>query len=66
MDEAAGRDPECPILVLGLGQSRGRSFRAILSQIQGIENNLSIANLGFEEIADAVDAEGTFRGFPKA
>jgi hypothetical protein len=58
--------PSSPSLVVGLGKSRGRSFRAIPSQIQGIENNLSIANLGFEEIADAVDADGTFRGFPKA
>jgi hypothetical protein len=66
VDEAAVGDPECPILVVGLGKSSGRSFRAISSQIEGIENNLSIAHLGFEEIADAVDADGTFRGFPKA
>ena len=46
--------------------SRGRSFRATPSQIQAIQNNLSIANMGFEEFAEAVGEGGIFRGFPKA
>jgi hypothetical protein len=29
----------------------------------GVENNLNIANMGWEEFADAVDEDGTFRGF---
>lgn len=41
-----------------------RSFRAIPSQIQGIENILSIANMDFEDFANAVEADGVFRGFP--
>ncbi|HLF89873.1 MAG TPA: hypothetical protein VI451_13065 [Anaerolineales bacterium] len=44
----------------------GREFRAIPSQIQGIENNLSIANMDFEEFADSVDEDGVFRGFPES
>jgi hypothetical protein len=30
---------------------------------ESIENNLSIGNMGFEEFAEAVDRDGTFRGF---
>jgi hypothetical protein len=28
-----------------------------------VENNLSLANMDFDEFADAVDAAGIFRGF---
>jgi len=28
-----------------------------------VENNLSLANMDFEEFADSVDADGVFRGF---
>jgi hypothetical protein len=31
----------------------------------GVENNLSIANMDFEEFADAVGPDGIFRGFPQ-
>jgi hypothetical protein len=65
VDKTAVSNPEFPILAVDLAETRGRSFRALPSQIQGIENNLSIANMGFEEFADAVDADGIFRGFPK-
>jgi len=40
-----------------------RSFRAIPTTIQSIENNLSIANMDFEDFANAVGKDGTFRGF---
>jgi hypothetical protein len=40
-------------------------FRAVSSPVQGIENNLSIANMDFEEFAEAVDEDGVFRGFPE-
>jgi hypothetical protein len=42
-----------------------RIFRAIPSTVQSIENNLSIANMDFEEFAESVDADGVFRGFPR-
>jgi hypothetical protein len=29
-----------------------------------VENNLSIANMGFEEFVDAADPNGTYRGIP--
>ncbi|MEY4566011.1 MAG: hypothetical protein RLY14_981 [Planctomycetota bacterium] len=40
-----------------------RSFRAIPSTVQSIENNLSIANMDFEDFAQSVDPDGIFRGF---
>lgn len=40
-----------------------KSFRAIPSSIQSIENNLSIANMDFEDFAAAVSEDGFFRGF---
>jgi hypothetical protein len=40
-----------------------KATRALPDQIQGIENNLSIANMDFSDFADAVDDDGTMRGF---
>ena len=57
-------DGEATILVVDLYAERGRSFRAIPTAIQSIENNLSIANMDFAEFAESVDADGIFRGFP--
>jgi hypothetical protein len=54
-----------PLLIIDLYEGSGRDFRAIPSEIQGIENNLSIANMDFEEFADWVDEDGIFRGFPR-
>ena len=54
---------EHPLLVVDLFVELGRSFRAIPSTIQSVENNLSITNMDFREFADNVDADGVFRGF---
>jgi len=54
--------PDHPILVVDLYWQRGRTFRAIPSQIQTIENNLSIANCDWEDFADHVDDERIYRG----
>ena len=63
VDREAVSNPEFPILVVNLRRDHGRVFRAIPSTIQSIENNLSIANMSFFEFANAVDADGVFRGF---
>jgi hypothetical protein len=31
--------------------------------LNSIENNLSLANMGFEEFAGSIGADGVFRGF---
>jgi len=56
---------EHPVAVLDVWSEPGRSFRVIPSEMWSVENNLSIGNMDFEEFADAVDADGIFRGFPK-
>jgi hypothetical protein len=58
------RGPEHTLLVVDVFADPGRTFRAVPSGIQSIENNLSIANMDFAEFADAVDADGVFRGVP--
>ena len=62
VDQVAISHPELPLLIIDLYDEPGREFRAIPSQIQGIENNLSIANMGFYEFAELVDEDGIFRG----
>jgi hypothetical protein len=64
VDATTTTHPEFPILVVDLRREPGRSFRAIPSTIQSIENNLSIANMDFFEFAQAVDKDEIFRGFP--
>lgn len=66
VDRTAILLPDYPLLIVDLYKRSGREFRAVPSQIQGIENNLSIANMDFEEFAESVDESGVFRGFPKS
>ena len=40
-----------------------KAFRALPAMVQSIENNLSLANMDFEDFAGAVDPHGVFRGF---
>ena len=63
-DRVALSHPEHPVLVVDLQDQPGRTIRVIPSEAWGIENNLSIGNMDFEEFADAVDQDGIFRGFP--
>ncbi|WP_088890426.1 DUF6924 domain-containing protein [Leptolyngbya ohadii] len=55
---------EHPVLVLNLETRPAQTFRTIPSQMWAVENNLSIANMDFEEFTNAVDSDGIFRGFP--
>ncbi|WP_371832763.1 MULTISPECIES: DUF6924 domain-containing protein [Nocardiaceae] len=63
-------DPEGPILVLNTDQAEDgdpeepTSFRVIPEQLASVENNLSIANLGFIDYVESADADGVFRGLP--
>lgn len=65
VDQTAISHPEHPLLIIDLFDRSVHEFRALPTQIQGIENNLSIANMDFEEFADSVDEDGVFRGFPE-
>lgn len=65
VDQIAISHPDHPLLVVDLYERSGQEFRALPSKIQSIENNLSIANMDFEEFAESIDEDGIFRGFPK-
>jgi hypothetical protein len=56
--------PDHPLLVVDLQEEDACApFRSTPRQVQAIENNLSIANMDFDEFADAADRDGVFRGF---
>ena len=61
VDQIAISHPEHPLLIIDLFERSVREFRALASQIAGIENILSIANMDFEEFADSVDEDRVFR-----
>ena len=66
VDQTTISHPEHPLLIVDLfEENTGNEFRAIPSQIQWIENNLSIGNMDSEEFAEAVGEDGIFRGFPR-
>jgi len=60
--EALG-NPEHPILCVDLGEQPGRTFRCIAAELWGVENNLRLANMDWEDFADSVDDRGIHRGF---
>ncbi len=61
---ALANSREYPVLVMDLKRDPGRTFRVIVSEMWNVENNLSVANMGFEEFAEAAGTDGIFRGFP--
>lgn len=56
---------EHPILVIDLSAEPPKMLRVIPSEVWGIENNLSIANMDFDEFSEGADDDGVFRGFPQ-
>jgi hypothetical protein len=64
VDSATISLPEHPLLVIDLQEEDAcEPFRSTPRQVQAIENNLSIANMDFDDFADAADGDGVFRGF---
>ena len=63
-DKQTFTNPSNPVLVIEIAaDGKGNTFRATPETLQGIENNLSIANMDFYEFSDNVDSDGIFRGF---
>ncbi|MFI9649356.1 DUF6924 domain-containing protein [Streptomyces sp. NPDC052040] len=69
-DTTALTAPEMPLLAVMPHDEEdaqpGEEFselRVIARELWSIENNLSIANMDWEEFADAADEDGVFRGF---
>jgi tetratricopeptide (TPR) repeat protein len=63
VDKFTLTNPVQPILVVDLQNESTRTFRVTPAALWAVENNLSIGNMGFEEFATAVEADGVFRGF---
>lgn len=61
-DAVAIGDPEHPLLCIETAPAR-RTFRAVAAELWGVENNLSLANMDFEEFAEAAGEDGIYRGF---
>lgn len=53
-----------PIMVIDLDEDSRQPFRCIARELWGVENNLNIANMDWEEFAESTDDDGVFRGFP--
>jgi hypothetical protein len=51
-----------PVLVIDLHHKPGRTFRVIASEFGSVANNLSIANMDFDDFVKAVDKDGIYRG----
>ncbi|MEH0416883.1 DUF6924 domain-containing protein [Streptomyces sp. B21-083] len=54
---------ELPLLVVDRRGEPGRCVPVVTAELWSIENNLSGANMDFEEFVGAVDDDGVFRGF---
>jgi hypothetical protein len=63
VDQTALTHSDHPIVIVDLQEKPGRSFRAALSALAEVHDNLSTANMDFAEFAGAVDADKIFRGF---
>jgi hypothetical protein len=62
-DSTAMSAAEHHVLVLDPFNPDGNTFRVILSEAWGVENNLSLGNMDYSEFADSADPDGVFRGF---
>ncbi|MET7574551.1 hypothetical protein ABZT04_39670 [Streptomyces sp. NPDC005492] len=62
-DFIAVASAEQPLLVVDRRGERGRWIRVVTAELWSIENNLSGANMDFEEFVGAADDDGVFRGF---
>ena len=63
VDQFAMTQAEHPILVVDLAGALAKIFRVIPAAAGEVASNLSIANMDFEEFAQAAGADGVFRGF---
>lgn len=63
VDGDALSHPDHAFLVVEAANVEARAFRCVPEQTWSVENNLSLANMDFDDFVRATDATGTFRGF---
>lgn len=61
-DAQTFKDPGHPVIVIDLSEER-EPFRCVATELGGIEANLNIANMDWEDFSENTDADGVFRGF---
>lgn len=62
VDKMTMTHPERPVLCINVAAPQ-QVFRVIPSELWSPENNLSLANMDFEEFVENVGSDGIFRGF---
>jgi hypothetical protein len=62
-DRLALTHPEQPILAVYFFDTPFLTLRVIPSELWGIENNISLGNMDFEDFASSAGPDGIFRGF---
>ncbi|BEL04019.1 hypothetical protein Q0Z83_022100 [Actinoplanes sichuanensis] len=62
-DATTMTDDEHPLLAIDLYDEPGRVSRVPPRRYADVSANLSIANMDFQEFADAADSSGVYRGF---
>jgi hypothetical protein len=61
--DRAALEPDYPVLVVDLTDSSQQPFRCVASELWGVDNNLNLANMDWEEFADMAGSDEVFRGF---
>jgi hypothetical protein len=61
-DAMAQANDGFPVLVVDTSGEDRPSFRVAAKCLWAVENNLSLANMDWEEFAESVDADGIYRG----
>jgi len=69
-DAEAMEGTDMPVLVVELDAERAetdepRTFRCIVRELWSVENNLNLANMGWDDFADSLE-DGVYRGFGDA
>jgi len=60
-DAVTQADNEFPILVVDLSREGLPSFRVTAKCLWSVQNNLSLANMDWQELSEATDPDGVFR-----
>ena len=61
--DQAALETDYPILVVDLDEVSHEPFRCVARELWGIDNNLNLANMDWEDFAGNVDPDSIFRGF---
>lgn len=61
--DSAALTGDHPIQVVDLSSASRPPFRCVASELWGVDNNVNIAKMDWEDYADNVESDGVYRGF---